>query len=1001
MIVLLVAVCCLVAEIGASNTSAAGKAAFAGVQPAPAVPANQSALPPSLIGMGGTVASPAATGGPDTIDAINFDSQPLGQVETGSVNNEFGGADGSPNLTVENTIANSTPNALSVAASSSSGSYGYTRYGGSGYTDHTLQFSIELGDDFVLPTSDYLVLTGGNLSLHLDYVDSAGNQHYLFTTGSLNIGSWHTISVADTVGAPADGTLSVMVDGAVVGSASGIDTGNSPVGYFAVGDEFNSPDPAIAGHFYFDDITTSTDEGAPPTTTATASPTTTGVASPSTVSINFDDQPIGSVQTGSDADEFTGVAGPANLTVENAISDSAPNAMSVTATSASGAYGYVRYAGAGYLTHTLEFSVYLGADFVLPSSDYLVLAQTQPVAGGNSTAGKVSVVLTGGNLGLHLDYVDSLGNQHYLYTDGFLTIGAWHTIVVQDAVGAGSSGSLGLSLDGSSVGSAAGIDTGSAPVGYFAVGDEYSTPDTNIAGHFYIDNITSTSPSAAPPTVTPTPTGSPTVTPTGSPFPTVTASPSPSSTPTSTGTANPIEAENALPGTTSWALTDPAEGGQIEGYGSLTAVQQGSTISFSVSTSAASFSANIYRMGWYGGDGARLMDSIPSMPGGQYPVPGPDENGLIVPAWPTAFSVTVPGTWVSGVYLVKLIASSGYQEYIPFTVTDTRPSALIFVHAVNTDEAYNPWHDKSLYGDDAYTYGSAQWSANRAYMVTYERPFSYYQDAGAGLFLSYEYPMVRWLERNGYDVSYTTDVSVDENPSQLLDHKGIIIAGHNEYWSQGIFNAYQQAVNDGVNLAVFGGDIGSWQIRYEPLGSTPDGIEVCYKDATLDPLTGIDDSLVTVHWADPLVNRPASALLGEGGPDNESAQVNPPAPWVVADAGSWVFAGTGLQNGQSIPGLVGYEYNRIVPGQAVPANETILAASPVTNVTGGENTADSTLYTAPSGALVVDVGSIEWSWGLDNTPIYDFESFPYNDRPEVTSPLAQIIAANIMNAIGS
>ena len=484
------------------------------------------------------------------------------------------------------------------------------------------------------------------------------------------------------------------------------------------------------------------------------------------------------------------------------------------------------------------------------------------------------------------------------------------------------------------------------------------------------------------------------------PTPTPTASPTSTASPTPTGTGlNPIQAENELPGTTSWVLTNPATSDQIEGYSNLTTVGQNGSINFSVSTSASSFTASVYRMGWYGGAGARQVDSLPSMTGGQYPIPSADPSTkLIAPQWPVAFTLNIPQTWVSGFYLVKLDASSGYQAYIPFTVTGTRSSALLFVHAVNTDEAYNPWQDLSLYGDDHYPYGSQAWGANRAYEVSYERPFA--EDAGAGLFLRWEYPMVRWLEENGYDVSYTTDVSVDENPSQLLNHKGVILTGHNEYWSLAMYNGFQQAVNDGVNFAVFGGDTGSWQVRYLPEGSNPDGIEVCYKDASLDPMTNVNNSVVTVHWADAPVNRPASQLLGEGGPDTEAAQVNPPEPWVVADASSWVFAGTGLQNGDSIPGIVGYEYNRVVPGQPVPSNDDIIAASPVTNVDGSHDTANSTAYTAPSGAVVVDIGSIEWSWGLDNDS-YSFEQFPYSDRPMVANSLSQEITSNIMNAIGS
>jgi hypothetical protein len=93
---------------------------------------------------------------------------------------------------------------------------------------------------------------------------------------------------------------------------------------------------------------------------------------------------------------------------------------------------------------------------------------------------------------------------------------------------------------------------------------------------------------------------------------------------------------------------------------------------------------------------------------------------------------------------------------------------------------------------------------------------------------------------------------------------------------------------------------------------------------------------------------------------------------VVSDASHWVFAGTGLRNGDALPGLLGYEVDAIY-GHG-PASLERLAHSPFGD--GGDRNApktryaDMTIYTADSGALVFATGSVQWSWGLDgyNTP---------------------------------
>ena len=150
-------------------------------------------------------------------------------------------------------------------------------------------------------------------------------------------------------------------------------------------------------------------------------------------------------------------------------------------------YAYEQYSGTGYQSHALQFNLELGSDFFLPSTDYMILAQTLPTFPASSNAGKVSLSLSSSG-GLLLDYWDSAGAQHYVYSNATVPKGSWHTIDVLEQVGAGT-GSLAIYMDGLLEGNASGIDTGSQPVTYFAVGSEYTPTDPNTLGHMYIDDV--------------------------------------------------------------------------------------------------------------------------------------------------------------------------------------------------------------------------------------------------------------------------------------------------------------------------------------------------------------------------------------------------------------------------------------------------------------------------------------------------------------------------------
>jgi hypothetical protein len=200
---------------------------------------------------------------------------------------------------------------------------------------------------------------------------------------------------------------------------------------------------------------------------------------------NFDGQSVGALVTGTDPNQFSGMAGPSNLSVENTVAASAHNALSVTLNPAGFAFADKQFSNA-YTNYNLTFSLQLGADFTVPISDYLVLAQTVPIT--SSKVGKVDVILPADHR-LRLDYSDSAGHQHFLWGSFVVPTGAWHTVALSETVGAGT-GSLALLVDGTTVASGSNLDLGTQGVTWFAVGERFSPPGSSTpAGHLYIDDV--------------------------------------------------------------------------------------------------------------------------------------------------------------------------------------------------------------------------------------------------------------------------------------------------------------------------------------------------------------------------------------------------------------------------------------------------------------------------------------------------------------------------------
>ena len=480
----------------------------------------------------------------------------------------------------------------------------------------------------------------------------------------------------------------------------------------------------------------------------------------------------------------------------------------------------------------------------------------------------------------------------------------------------------------------------------------------------------SSTPSTAPTSPTPPPTSAPSTPPVSPPPTTPSPDPTPLPPPPPQSAPNAIFLENQKPGSGAWQIPQPGKrvgddaSLQLEAYGDRNSVQHGQSIGFHVTTSPAqNYSVQIFRMGYYVGAGARLMTTSPQLPGTPQPTcPLDVPTGLIECHWATGWQLTVPNDWLSGLYLAVFTNASGYQWADPFTVTEpNRPSQIVLVDPVNNYQAYNEWPYNHVYGKNLYVgFGPMTVAGTgQAVKVSFDRP--YQQEYGAGERDRGSNWTTRWLEQNGYDVTYATSTDMQQNTIDLANYKVYISPNHDEYWSGQMYDKLQAAEQHGLNLAFLSANSIYWQVRSEPSTSgQPDRVVVCYKGIN-DPVQG---PATTRLWRE--VGRPEQALLGAS---YEWAMAGD-TDWVASGGGGPAQAGAQLGKGAVISKLLGVEADRVVPGQANPQAKQfyVLSDSPFASryapTSKPQYLQQSTLYQAVSNAWVFDAGTFNWGKGL-------------------------------------
>lgn len=468
--------------------------------------------------------------------------------------------------------------------------------------------------------------------------------------------------------------------------------------------------------------------------------------------------------------------------------------------------------------------------------------------------------------------------------------------------------------------------------------------------------------------------------------------------------SNAITRENQNLGTTDWKITNSAETIEIVGYAGATSVNRGGTLPIKVSTAqqGVGYKMDVYRLGYYGGTGGRLMSSIDPLTGTTQPactITDPSTK-LIECNWETSHTLVIGSNWTSGLYAIKLTEKAGgKQSYVWFVVRDDNSnSEVLFQSSFTTFLAYNNYIG---FGSGYSLYGYNSIGGQAAQKVSFDRPFSQ-TTTRKGEFndpFRWEHNMIRWMESQGYDISYVTNMDVHTNPEQLhqlpLQHKVFLSVGHDEYWSVQMRDAVDQARDTGLNLGFFSSNSAYWRVRFEDSSTgEPNRVMVCYKT----PLA-LDPEEPTYLFRGPENNRPENALLGVMYVADEDI-VYGGYDFVIFNSNDSYYANTGLQNGHKLPRLVGFEWDAIVnngfsPNGLVKLAESTCDPNPdsiAPYISGAPPTISHAVrYTAASGAKVFSTGSMQWMWGLDSVGI---------EQPRV-DVRAQQIAINALADLGA
>lgn len=308
--------------------------------------------------------------------------------------------------------------------------------------------------------------------------------------------------------------------------------------------------------------------------------------------------------------------------------------------------------------------------------------------------------------------------------------------------------------------------------------------------------------------------------------------------------------------------------------------------------------------------------------------------------WPVGYAFTVKKEWRPGLYLVIIRAEDAAgrcaesEHFIVVRASNGAGTpALALVLTTSTLHAYNDWGGANMYRGlpaspgvdlgapvvsmrrpiargflklppgaprDSHpntpppmakpSYPSLEWALANGYSRHYSNAF----------WATYERHFVTWAEHEGYELDYVTQHDLHSDPHTLDGYDGIVLVGHDEYWSWAMRDALDAFVNGGGHVARFAGNF-LWQVRISEDGAQ----QTCYKVPSADPLWAKPETrhLTTTAWD--VAGRPGAQSIGVTGLAGVynrygSAAARSAGGFTIYRPGHWAFENTGLSYGDQL-----------------------------------------------------------------------------------------------------
>lgn len=436
-----------------------------------------------------------------------------------------------------------------------------------------------------------------------------------------------------------------------------------------------------------------------------------------------------------------------------------------------------------------------------------------------------------------------------------------------------------------------------------------------------------------------------------------------------------IALENQNPGTRDWfsADADRAAPQDLTLWASPYDALPGDTIDVFVHARYGPVRLSLYRLGWYGGTGGRLLLEDTAVVAGLQPACSSPSPGPVYCPWSRTARLPLSVSWPGGIYLVKATDSRSKTWSYPFVVTDRRKAAITALVPLFTWQAYNGFGGGSLYIPDSTT-------GHLGHTVSFERP---YLGRGGGTYVygsgySNDISAVHWLERNGYDVSYITDADLAGIEMRApAPYRILAVIGHAEYWTWNEYTFVQQLRDRGVHLAFLSGNNAYWNVRSSEgvVTGRPWVIITCYKNQPDQQATTREET--TGLFRSTLLDRPENSLYGV----MHFAHAYGSFSAVVSDSGQGeqsraFLSAAGLNPGDTLKDILSLptgsqamssiEGDRIADNGRGPEDIQVLLRSSILATTGTTEEYHTTFFLAPSGAGVFASGFNEWGRWLDD-----------------------------------